>query len=387
MWLAAAPLPEKLDGPIFALAVDPADGRQVLAGTGRGSIYRSGNGGASWTPARRGLRGAVLALAFDPQRPRTVLAGTRGGGVWRSVDGGLSWQPQAGTEARSVRAFAFARGLTVAGSDQGVLVDRGGAAWTASGLGQVRVDGLAAVTADASGLIAGGDTSGGGEPLPLFGSGDAGRNWATFGSAPDGSPAFGGSTMVATLAIGPPRQDLRPLLLGTNAGLFLSQDRGVTWQQVTGGGALPATDFVAGAFAVNRPDRFYVASDGGGSDRGGLWATADGGAHFTSLAPPLPTVTALAVSADETPTLYVATFRPGDHAVVLWSYRDAGGTPQGAAAGADSPRPGPAAAASRTGGLGALVTGPEAPYLAIGAAALLVVLVAFGAYMRRGHTR
>src|SRR5262249_39427952 len=75
--------------------------------------------------------------------------------------------------------------------------------------------------------------------------------------------------------------------------------------------------------------RLYVASDGGGSANGGLWVSPDAGAHFTSLAPPLPEVTAVAVTGDDPPGLVVATVRPADHTVSGGAYRDAGGKPQG----------------------------------------------------------
>src|SRR5437870_7952575 len=35
--------------------------------------------------------GAVLALAIDPRSPSTLYAGTRSGGVFKSTNGGASW--------------------------------------------------------------------------------------------------------------------------------------------------------------------------------------------------------------------------------------------------------------------------------------------------------
>src|SRR5437588_5997510 len=132
--------------------------------------------------------------------------------------------------------------------------------------------------------------------------------------------------MVSALAAGPvDGSGNRPLLMGTNIGLFSSRDSGADWQAVTGSGGLPATDFTEAAFVSDDPLRFYVASDGGASPQGGLWSTADGGTQFTSLAPPVDSVTALAVSNEKQPVIYVATFRPVDHAVMLWAYRDSGG--------------------------------------------------------------
>ena len=387
-WVPLASLPEPQDRPVLALAVDPADSRQVLVGTAAGQIYRSTDGGESWRLAKGGLGRGVVALAFNPLKPGVVLAGTRGSGVWRSQDGGASWQVQPGTETRSTRAFGFARAVTMVGTDQGVLVNREGGPWSSGGLNQVTISALAvAAVNDPPRFVAGGDTTRGAEAVPLFSSADGGETWA----AEPGSLA--GSRMVAMLTAGPllAQQSIRPLLLGTNSGLFMSLDNAATWQQLTGGGVLPATDFNAGGFVTSHPDRFYVASDGGSSDLGGLWSTADAGAHFSSLKPPLPAVTALAVSNDETPTLYVATFRGSDHAVLLWSYRDAGGPPQPPVAGLPAPasnssgQPSAAVPGRRAGWLLALLSGPEAPYLGAGAAALLVLLLALVTHFRRAR--
>lgn len=389
-WTALASLPDPQDRPVLALAVNPTDGRQLLVGTAGGQIYRSTDGGDSWRLVKAGLGRGVVTLAFNPLKPGLVLAGTRGSGVWRSSDAGATWQLQPGTETRSARAFGFAKSMTLAGTDQGVLVNREGTPWSSSGLSQVTVSALAvAAVNEPSRFVVGGDGTRGTEPLPLFSSADGGQTW----SAAPGS--LSGSSMVAMLTAGPllAQQAVRPLLLGTNTGLFMSVDNGGTWQQLTGGGVLPATDFTAAGFVANRSERFYVASDGGSSELGGLWSTTDAGAHFSSLKPPLPAVTALAVSNDETPTIYVATYRGSDHGVLLWAYRDTGGQPQGPSAGVPAPTtkkppgqsPSKATAGTHGSWLPPLLTGPEAPYLGIGAAAFLVLLVALVTHFRRAR--
>src|SRR5262249_8129429 len=150
------------------------------------------------------------------------------------------------------------------------------------------------------------------------------------------------------------------------------------------------TDVTSLAVAPRHAERLYVASDGGGSPQGGLWVSSDAGGHFASLAPPLPEVTALAVTGDDMPTLVVATFRPADHAAGLWTYHDAGGPPQGPVAQPPSPRTGAPAHGASPAGAGQpwwteLGAHPAAPYLALGAAALAVVVFAAVAYLRRGR--
>jgi photosystem II stability/assembly factor-like uncharacterized protein len=386
-WTALAPLPQTGGQPVLALATDPADGRVLLAGTAGGEIFRSADGGQSWRLAKGGLGRGVAALTFSPFRPGLVLAGTRGSGIWRSSDGGQSWQPQPGTELRTARAFSFTKSGAVAGTDQGVLVTHDLGSWTASGLTQVAVSALAAPAVnEPTRLVAGGDATRGSEPLPLFTSADGGQSWAPV------SGTQAGSSTVAMLAAGPlpAQQTVRPLLLGTNTGLFVSNDNGSTWQQLTAGGALPATDFTAAAFVTSHPDRFYVASDGGVSPAGGLWSTSDSGAHFNSLSAPIPSVTALAVTNDETPTVYSATFRGSDHGVMLWSYRDAGGQPRGpaampSAAPGTQARPGGTAPRQARPWILALLGGPEAPYLVLGLLAVLVLVLAGVTHFRKAR--
>jgi hypothetical protein len=72
---------------------------KVLAGTLNApdapSVYRTADGGITWTRASAGLvqEMSVAGLVFDPQNPRLVLAGDGGfGNLFRSRDSGDTWE-------------------------------------------------------------------------------------------------------------------------------------------------------------------------------------------------------------------------------------------------------------------------------------------------------
>ena len=78
------------DTDIWAFAIDPSASDTIYAGTGsgsagfnRGGVFKSTNGGASWTAMNAGLPGTdVRALAIDPSAPARLYAGTAGAGVF-----------------------------------------------------------------------------------------------------------------------------------------------------------------------------------------------------------------------------------------------------------------------------------------------------------------
>lgn len=378
-WAALKPLPHQGRSAIFALAVDPANNQVVIAGNSEGTLLRTGDAGSTWTSVHSG-KSISTTIAFSPFMPGLVLAGTRAGGALLSRDGGASWSVPNGLDGRSVRAFGFSLTTIVAATDRGVFISDGGGSWSQSGLVDRSIDAIAIsaihtpirILAASDGPLSAGN-------LPMFQSGDGGATWSPL------NPAITG-TYVVKLTAGPlpPVGDTRPVLVGTNAGMFASNDNGASFTALSGGGQLPSTDYTQVVFITDHFDRFYAASDGGGSGAGGLWRTNDSGQTFTSLAPPMRAITALGVSNDESPTLYVATFRPSDHAAALWIYHDTGGTPQGPLG-----SPAPVASGARTAPLSSpgstvldLLRSSQAPYIGLGLAALLVVLLAAVAHVR-----
>jgi hypothetical protein len=325
---------------------------------------------------------SLTTIAFSPLTPGLVLVGTSGAGALASKDSGTTWSAPSGLDGRTVRVFAFAIGLFAAGTDRGVYLSQDGFNWTASGLSNRNINALAVEAVHSPvRLVAGGDSQASAGILPLFQSTDAGVTWTQF------NPPITG-TIAVKLAAGPlpPQGDTRPLIVGTNAGLFISADNGTSFTPLSGGGMLPSIDYTQAAFINEHYDRFYVASDGGGSRSGGLWRSIDAGHSFGSLEPPQGSVTALAISHDESPTLYVATFRSTDHVALLWTYHDTGGPPQGPAI---SPSPlvsgSRISTSSNSSQLIDLLSSSQLPYIGLGLGALVIILTAVVAHLRARH--
>jgi photosystem II stability/assembly factor-like uncharacterized protein len=92
----------QVEGFIQTLAIHPTSPETLYAGTAGcfgGNLYRSVNGGLSWTEMdtgsvdeRIGLYDGVIEIAFDPIRPDTMYAGTIWSGeIYKTTDGGSTW--------------------------------------------------------------------------------------------------------------------------------------------------------------------------------------------------------------------------------------------------------------------------------------------------------
>ena len=90
---------------VYSLAIDPSNSSIIYAGTYRGKIYKSTNGGQSWSWSSSGIQdqAIVYSIAIDPQSPNIIYAATRGvstngsapwnGVVYKSINSGLNWVP------------------------------------------------------------------------------------------------------------------------------------------------------------------------------------------------------------------------------------------------------------------------------------------------------
>lgn len=141
---------------IFAIAIDPQNTSTIYVATQLNQVYKSTNGGESWTPSSSGLptspsKVTANALAIDPTNTSIVYAGGSSGGVYKSTNGGASWQVTSQTVLNTVVdsvAVDPANPATVYAGTHGASVFRstnGGGAWEkiSNGMGDEGVRSLA----------------------------------------------------------------------------------------------------------------------------------------------------------------------------------------------------------------------------------------------------
>jgi photosystem II stability/assembly factor-like uncharacterized protein len=277
---------------VLALAIDPHNPSALYAGTSLG-IFKSMDGGASWISSNSGLPKGTLgpvpnpdgqypatySLTIDPQNPSTIYAvvnnfNAPGLSLFKSTDGGGSWSP-AGSglpESRIVLAIDPQNPSTVyAGTGQGVFktID-GGANWSPvnSGLPPFLVEPYTPVNSvvidpldPAAVYVAFGNLLGG----KVFKSVNAGASWS------DASSGLPEGAFVSSLQIDP--QIPAVLYAGTTTGVFKSADGGTTWRQANSG--LVATWISDVAIDPRNSSTLYAATSRG------LVKTIDGGANWS----------------------------------------------------------------------------------------------------------
>jgi len=115
------------DPSVNVLWMDQGDTSIVVAGTNFTGIFRTSNAGASWTQPATGALGSTSALL---EVSGVLYAGTAQG-IYSSNDTGQNWQPVLLTEV-PVRALAQQGGITYAGLDNGEVLIQAvpGGSWT-----------------------------------------------------------------------------------------------------------------------------------------------------------------------------------------------------------------------------------------------------------------
>jgi photosystem II stability/assembly factor-like uncharacterized protein len=290
-----------LHGPISLIQADPHHKNTLLAGTATAHLFRSRDGGITWSPLPFPYeqRSNLHALLIDPDRENVYWMGVSSetpqfAGMFRSTDEGATWQPVPGLERKQVWSIAMWKvdaHLIAAGTEDGVYLTRnGGADWTLlSSPGAASphpVVSLAFDPADIRILYAGTPhlawktIDGGAKWQPLnkgmqedsdifsldvnakrrsrlfagacsgvYRSVDGGSTWTSL------EHELGGQFRTYVVRSAPNRPEV--VYAGTSLGLMMSRDSGANWHRLSDKRARSV------AFDPTDPQRLFVATDEG----------------------------------------------------------------------------------------------------------------------------
>lgn len=275
---AVGPIRPALGGPVTAVLIPPQTPEVLLAGSARG-LLASADGGQVW---RRllALRGAELFdIVVAPSHPETIFLATARG-LYRSDDGGGHWrrrfrvpvgQP---TSVQAVAVHSQAADQVAIGAAQQVMISAdGGATWptvvTTLGLGEIHAllfhptrPAFLYVLA-AEGLARSQDGGQTWDRLlvrhrhPLA---EAASDESPVTPAPAAEAAEESPTHLGSLAADPAHPSR--LLVGTDRGVWMSEDEGATWQGLPSVG-LPQPMIRHLLLIPDDPDRVYAATSEG----------------------------------------------------------------------------------------------------------------------------
>lgn len=247
-WSSTGPIG---NGHIARLEIDPTDTDVVYCAGFPGGLYRTADGGGTWSLI---LSGDVTDFALHPTSTDTMYAGKRHDGVHKSTDGGANWTKLAG-------------GLPATVSNRVML---------------------SLCNASPNTVYAKLDKT-------VYKTTDAGATWTDLGD--HGGTTFG--YWCNYVAVDPTDPDI---IFAGGQKLERSTDGGATWSEVMGGSDAERdrlhVDQHAMVFDPGNPQRIYAGNDGGvflSTDGGDSWKKVSDGLIVTQfydvgISPAVPTL-------------------------------------------------------------------------------------------------
>ena len=253
----------------------------IFAGTLSGGVFRSTDGGGSWTHI--GLTNtSVFSLAINSSGH--IFAGAFDARIFRSIDNGNTWTVSFRLTNTNVFSLVInASGHIFAGTNNGVFRSTdGGDSWTPTNSGLANIAVLAlAINPATRDIFAGTDSNG------VFRSTDNGNSWTP---ANTGLRTIG----VGSLAI----NSNGHIFSGTERnGVFRSTDNGNTWTEVNFG----LTYTLVGSLAINSSGHIFVGTFGG------VFRSIDNGNSWKAINTGLKNIEILTVAINSSGQIFVGT--------------------------------------------------------------------------------
>lgn len=142
------PMSPYVAGSLSAIAVATSNGNVVAAGSDRGEVIITTDGGTQWKSVDDGLLPSrwIGSIAFDPKTASTLWVGLQGYGdaqVWRSTDGGVTWHSRShgfpNVPVNKILHHPLQNDVLYAATDVGVFATTdAGATWFPYGKGLPR---------------------------------------------------------------------------------------------------------------------------------------------------------------------------------------------------------------------------------------------------------
>ncbi len=294
--------------PIRDLVVDPAGGTTAYAGTDTG-VYRTTNGGATWTAVSGGLTLLdIKALAISPV-PGSLYCGTNGRGVFK-FDGNANWTPfNSGLPVNvAIQALATHGSTVVAATSSSIYRSTDdGLTWNLSTPSNGTTH-IVIQRADPTRVFAN-------SPNGLLRSTDGGGSFNTITAGLNG-------VGVSLVAVHPTDASIVYLTQrsGLNGGgLYKSTDGGLFFAPVSISSVVPTGLVVDPAAPANI---YYSSTSSVVSSVPSVFQSTDGGQSWTSMSTglsPAP-VTGLAIGPTGT-LLYVGTATTTDTGNGVWNFQ------------------------------------------------------------------
>ncbi|HSC55135.1 MAG TPA: fibronectin type III domain-containing protein [Phnomibacter sp.] len=275
---------------MYSVAVDPTNTQVVYAGSSANTIIKSTDGGATWTAINSGMTGIIRKIVVQPSNTALLMVAAANG-IWRSVNGGTSWTRTYTGIMEDIEWKPGSTTVLYASGPNAVLCStNGGASWTTLGAANgIATTGRSIIAVSAANpekvYVA---QANGNELGFLFTSTDGGENFATtvtgsssgctnfFGYEASGCGTGGQANYSISLTVNPANAD-EVYLAGVN--VFKSTNGGASFAPATAWTYPNAVGYnhahVHDLHWVNKT--IYSGSDGG------IYKTTDLGDNWTDL--------------------------------------------------------------------------------------------------------